>query len=412
MSQLASSFGWNNIKGDKTLWGIVILISLLSVFPVYSASSNLEYIAGEGTTMGHVIKHLGITAFGLGLMWTVQIIRYEYLAKLCLFLLWCFIGLLFYTSFFGTQTIDGASASRWIKIPIIGMTFQPSSFTYVLLIIYLCRYMTRNLGKEIPAWKHILYVFGPILLVFFLVAKDNGSTALMIVGASIIVLILGGFGWKYILGFITTASVLASLFLMIALNTNWIKNNRVDTWKSRIETFMGNKQSDANTTIIDSKENYQIAQATAALVHGGFTGKGPGKSAMKQMLPQSVSDFIFAIVVEEYGFLGAFSLFFLYIIILFRIIMIANKVPGFFGPLLVISMGVILFIQILVNVAVTLSIIPVTGQPLPLISYGGSAMLSTYFLLGVIINVSKGAQILNEEGLSPKQTLEEINDIA
>lgn len=292
------------------------------------------------------------------------------------------------------------------------MTFQPSSFTYVLLIIYLCRYMTRNLGKEIPAWKHILYVFGPILLVFFLVAKDNGSTALMIVGASIIVLILGGFGWKYILGFIATASVLASLFLMIALNTNWIKNNRVDTWKSRIETFMGNKQSDANTTIIDSKENYQIAQATAALVHGGFTGKGPGKSAMKQMLPQSVSDFIFAIVVEEYGFLGAFSLFFLYIIILFRIIMIANKVPGFFGPLLVISMGVILFIQILVNVAVTLSIIPVTGQPLPLISYGGSAMLSTYFLLGVIINVSKGAQILNEEGLSPKQTLEEINDIA
>ena len=159
-------------------------------------------------------------------------------------------------------------------------------------------------------------------------------------------------------------------------------------------------------------KTYQVDQAKAAIVHGGLTGMGPGKSALKQMLPQSASDFIFAIIVEEYGLLGAIFLIFLYFIMLLRIVMIANKIDRFFGTLLVFSIGIMIFVQIAVNIAVAVNLIPVTGQPLPLISYGGSSMLVTYIQLGLVLSVSDQIQVMDEEGLRKKQDIEEINDIA
>ena len=200
--------------------------------------------------------------------------------------------------------------------------------------------------------------------------------------------------------------------MFVALNTDLIKNNRVHTWMSRIETF-------SNTSKIDNIEdeslkakNYQVNQAKAAIVHGGFLGVGPGKSALKQSLPQSVSDFIFAIIVEEYGLIGAFVLIALYFIMMMRIVIIASKMPAFFGSLLVLSMGIMIFVQLAINIAVAVNIIPVTGQPLPLISYGGTSMLVTYLQLGIILNVSSRIQILDEEGMGKKQSIHEINDIA
>lgn len=399
------------LKGDKVLWMVILVISVFSIFPVYSASSNLEFIVNNGSTTSHVIKHMFFVLLGLGIMRTVEMVKYEHIGKLSAILLGIMVILLVLTMFTG-QTIDGASASRWLKIPGTPISFQPSSFAYLTLIIYLCRYLTKKIKRERIPIENIFYIFGPILLVFILVAKDNGSTALMIMMVSIAVLIIGQLNWKYVAGFITTAVVASGLFLVVALNTNLIGGNRVHTWMSRIETFTNSKKT---TEVEDENlkaKNYQVMQAKAAIVHGGITGMGPGKSALKQMLPQSASDFIFAIIVEEYGFFGALFLISLYLIMIIRIVMIASKMPAFFGSLLVLSLGIMIFVQLAVNIAVAVNLIPVTGQPLPLISYGGTSMLVTYIQLGIILNVSSRIQVLDEEGMGRKQNIEEINDIA
>ena len=398
-------------KGDKVLWAVIILISLFSIFPVYSASTNLQYIVNTGTTTSHLVKHALFVISGLVIMKFVGAVKYEYIGKLSSILLVITIFLLLVTMFTG-QKIDGASASRWLKIPGTPISFQPSTFAYLMLIIYICRYLTKKIDRERLPAENILYLFVPVLLVFLLVGKDNGSTAVMILIVSVVVMFIGQFPSKYIFGVLGVSAVLIALFMFVALKTDLIKNNRVHTWMSRIETF-------SNTSKIDNIEdenlkakNYQVNQAKAAIVHGGFLGVGPGKSALKQSLPQSVSDFIFAIIVEEYGLIGAFVLIALYFIMMMRIVIIASKMPAFFGSLLVLSMGIMIFVQLAINIAVAVNIIPVTGQPLPLISYGGTSMLVTYLQLGIILNVSSRIQILDEEGMGKKQSIHEINDIA
>ena len=399
------------LKGDKVLWSVILLISFFSVFPVYSASSNLEYIVNSGTTTSHLIKHTFFVVLGLAIMRFVGVVKYEHIGKLSSILLAIMILLLGLTMFAG-QTIDGASASRWLKIPGTPISFQPSSFAYLLLIIYLCRYLTKKIKRERHIWENILFIFGPVLLVFGLVAKDNGSTALMILIVSLAVMLIGQLSKKYIFGFVGIASVAIGVFMFVALKTDLIENNRVHTWMSRVEVFMNSKKENQIENEIDKAKNYQVMQAKAAIVHGGIAGMGPGKSALKQMLPQSASDFIFAIIVEEYGFLGALVLISLYLIMIIRIVMIASKMPAFFGSLLVLSLGIMIFVQLSVNIAVAVNLIPVTGQPLPLISYGGTSMLITYIQLGIILNVSSRIQVYDEEGMGKKQDLEEINDIA
>ncbi len=397
------------LKGDKVLWSVILLISFFSVFPVYSASSNLEYIVNSGTTTSHLIKHTIFVVVGLAVMRGVGLFKYEYLGKLSSILLATTVILLGLTMVTG-QTIDGASASRWLKIPGTPISFQPSSFAYLMLVIYLCRYLTKTIKRERLPIENIFYIFGPVLLVFGLVAKDNGSTALMILMVSLIVMVIGQLNKKYIVGFMALSSVVIGVFIFVALKTDLIENNRVHTWMSRVETFT-KKESQVEDEV-DKAKNYQVMQAKAAIVHGGITGMGPGKSALKQMLPQSASDFIFAIIVEEYGFIGATVLIALYLIMIIRIVMIASKMPAFFGSLLVLSLGTMIFVQLSVNIAVAINLIPVTGQPLPLISYGGTSMLVTYIQLGLILNVSSRIQVYDEEGMGKKQSIEEINDIA
>lgn len=399
------------LKGDKVLWTVILLISFFSVFPVYSASSNLEYIVNNGTTTSHLIKHMFFVVLGLAIMRGVGVFKYEHIGKLSAILLGFMVILLGITMFTG-QKIDGASASRWLKIPGTPISFQPSSFAYLMLIIYLCRYLTKKIKRERLPIENIFYIFGPVLLVFGLVAKDNGSTALMILMVSLAVMLIGQLSKKYIFGFVGISGIAIGIFFFLALKTDMIENNRVHTWMSRIETFTNSKKTtDVEDESLKAK-NYQVMQAKAAIVHGGITGMGPGKSALKQMLPQSASDFIFAIIVEEYGFFGALFLIALYLIMIIRIVMIASKMPAFFGSLLVLSLGIMIFVQLAVNIAVAINLIPVTGQPLPLISYGGTSMLVTYIQLGLILNVSSRIQVYDEEGMGKKQSIEEINDIA
>ena len=334
-------------------------------------------------------------------------IKYEWIGKLCGIALVVMIPILAYTAFAG-KDIAGASAARWISIG--GIKFQPSTFAYLMLIVYLCRYLARELPKreQISPLNHIM-IFAPIFIIFALVGKDNGSTALMMLIMSIVVLIVGQYPLKYIAILGVVSTVVIGVFLLIAFNTDWFKNTRVHTWQSRIETFIGaNNAEDENL----KSKNYQVNQAKAAIFHGGMVGVGPGKSALKQSLPQSASDFIFAIVVEEYGMLGAFFLMVGYFIILMRMVIIATKIPTFYGSLLVLSIGMMIFLQLAVNIAVAVNLIPVTGQTLPLISYGGSAMLVTYLQLGIVLNVSSRIQVSREEGLGEKQIAKEMDDIA
>jgi cell division protein FtsW len=399
------------LKGDKVLWSVILLISFFSVFPVYSASSNLEYIVNNGTTTSHLIKHMFFVVLGLAIMRGVGVFKYEHIGKLSSILLAFMVLLLCLTMFTG-QKIDGASASRWLKIPGTPISFQPSSFAYLLLVIYLCRYLTKTIKRERLPIENIFYIFGPVMIVFGLVAKDNGSTALMILMVSLAVMIIGQLKRKYILGFVGISGLAIGIFMFLALKTDLIGSNRVHTWMSRVEVFFDSKKENQIESEADKAKNYQVMQAKAAIVHGGIVGMGPGKSALKQMLPQSASDFIFAIIVEEYGFIGALFLITLYLIMIIRIVMIASKMPAFFGSLLVLSLGVMIFVQLSVNIAVAVNLIPVTGQPLPLISYGGTSMLVTYIQLGIILNVSSRIQVYDEEGMGRKQNIEEINDIA
>lgn len=399
------------LKGDKVLWSVILLISFFSVFPVYSASSNLEYIVNNGTTTSHLLKHLFFVVLGLAIMRGVGVVKYEYIGKLSSILLGVMVLLLVLTMFTG-QKIDGASASRWLKIPGTPISFQPSSFAYLLLVVYLCRYLTKSIKRERLPIENILYIFGPVLIVFGLVAKDNGSTALMILIVSLAIMLVGQLNKKYIFGFVGLSGVAIGIFMFLALKTDLIGSNRVHTWMSRVETFTNSKKTTEVEDETLKAKNYQVMQAKAAIVHGGITGMGPGKSALKQMLPQSASDFIFAIIVEEYGFFGALFLIALYLIMIIRIVMIASKMPAFFGSLLVLSLGIMIFVQLSVNIAVAVNLIPVTGQPLPLISYGGTSMLVTYIQLGIILSVSSRIQVYDEEGIGKKQDLEEINDIA
>ncbi len=283
------------LKGDKVLWTVILLISFFSVFPVYSASSNLEYIVNNGTTTSHLIKHMFFVVLGLAIMRGVGVFKYEHIGKLSAILLGFMVILLGITMFTG-QKIDGASASRWLKIPGTPISFQPSSFAYLMLIIYLCRYLTKKIKRERLPIENIFYIFGPVLLVFGLVAKDNGSTALMILMVSLAVMLIGQLSKKYIFGFVGISGIAIGIFFFLALKTDMIENNRVHTWMSRIETFTNSKKTtDVEDESLKAK-NYQVMQAKAAIVHGGITGMGPGKSALKQMLPQSASDFIFAML--------------------------------------------------------------------------------------------------------------------
>ena len=229
------------LKGDKVLWSVILLISFFSVFPVYSASSNLEFIVNNGTTTSHLLKHIFFVVLGLVIMRSVGIVKYEHIGKLSSILLGILVILLGITSFTGQQ-IDGASASRWLKIPGTPISFQPSSFAYLFLIIYLCRYLTKTIKRERLPLENIMYIFGPVLLVFVLVAKDNGSTALMILVVSLAVMLIGQLRKSYIFGFIGISGLAIGIFMFVALKTDLIQNNRVHTWMSRIEVFMNSKK--------------------------------------------------------------------------------------------------------------------------------------------------------------------------
>jgi cell division protein FtsW len=366
-----------HIKGDRTIWSIVAVLAIFSFMPVYSASTNLVYVVGSGSTFGYLIKHMILLIMGFVIIYGVHKIPYRYFSGGSVLMLPVVILLLIYTLSQGT-TIGGANASRWIRIPFVGVGFQTSTLAGLVLMIYVARYLARNKEKKIEFKESLWQLWLPVGCVLMLILPANFSTTAIIFTMVIMLSIIGGYPLKYIGYILGVGAVVLTLFVLTAKAFPDAMPNRVATWQSRIENFSSD----------NVEEGYQVTKAKIAIATGGLTGNGPGKSVQKNFLPQSSSDFIYAIIVEEYGLVGALSVIFVYFLLLFRIIMAAKKANTIFASLLVIGVGLPIIFQAMINMAVASNLFPVTGQTLPLISSGGTSIWMTCFALGMILSVS------------------------
>ena len=389
-----------NIQGDKTLWAVLILLAGFSFLPVYSAASNLAYVSGSGNTFNYLFKHFIHLSLGFTFMYLMQKIPYHYFRGISILMIPVVIVLLLYTIFQPSVTDSLTNTNRWIKIPFVGFTFQPSTLAGVILMIYVSRYLAKIKDIDVRFSQTILPLWIPTLFILLLILPANFSTTAIIFSMVILLCFIGGYPVKHLLGIVLSGILVLSVFILTIKAYPGIFPNRVDTWKSRIENFV-NKE---NTT-----ENYQIEKAKIAIATGGVRGLGPGKSVQKNFLPQSSSDFIFAIIIEEYGLIGGLFLLAVYALFLLRIIIISNKAESVFGSLLVIALGVPIVFQALVNIGVSVELFPITGQPLPLISSGGTSIWMTCIAIGIIQSVRNGTgvQINNIEEDSPLDILKE-----
>lgn len=370
----------SRLHGDKVIWAFVSLLAVFSFMPVFSASSNLAYMRhGSGNAFTYLLKHAIHIFIGFIIIYQVHKIPYHYfrgISRIALPIVWI---LLVYTLVKGT-VIDGANASRWISIPFIGISFQTSTLAAIVLYVYVARYLSK--AREIaPTFQQsFIELWIPVFITLMLIFPANFSTAALIFAMVVMLVFVGKYPIKYI-GLILGAGILGALFFILVVKAfPDAFPNRVDTWISRIENFTSDKPGE---------DDYQIEKAKIAIATGGVYGLGPGKSIQKNFLPQSSSDFIFAIIVEEYGIFGALVILGLYLLLLFRFIIAAHKSNSLFGKLVVVGLGFPIIFQALINMAVAVELLPVTGQTLPLISSGGSSVWMTCIAIGIILSVTK-----------------------
>ena len=392
----------HNLKGDKVIWSFVALLALFSFIPVYSASSNLAYLHhGTGNTFVYLLKHLIHLIMGFVIMYQVQKVPYHYFRSLSRLLLPFAWLLLVYTLFKGTM-IEGANASRWIQVPFLGITFQPSAFASMSLLIFVARYLSKTAVEDMTFQKSLLELWAPVFFTLMLILPANFSTAALIFSMVLMVTFIGKYPIKNI-GIIIGFGVLSFAFFILVVKA--FPNafpNRVDTWMSRIDNFTSDKPGE---------DDYQIEKAKTAIATGGLYGLGPGKSIQKNFLPQSSSDFIFAIIIEEFGLIGGFAIMFLYIMLFIRFIIASYKAPTLFGKLLVAGLGFPIIFQAFINMGVAVELLPTTGQTLPLISSGGTSIWMTCAALGIIINVTKKEEEITEENIEKQQREEALQKL-
>lgn len=382
------------------IWAIVALLAILSFLPVYSAASNLAYKGGGSSTFTFFVKHFVHLVLGFSIMYGVHKIPYRYFKGLSLIMIPIVVVLLLITMMQGT-TIEGANASRWIQIPFVGMSFQTSTLASVVLMVYVARYMSKIKDDDITFKSSIWPLWLPVFLVLILILPANFSTAAIIFLMVLMLVFLGGYPIRYLAVVIGSGVLVLTLFVLTAKAFPGVMPNRVDTWISRIENFANPEDTDAD---------YQIEKAKIAIATGGIQGVGPGKSLQKNFLPQSSSDFIFAIIIEEYGLIGGFIIMVLYLWLLFRIVIVAQKADTIFGKLLVLGVGLPIVFQALINMAVTVELFPVTGQTLPLISSGGTSIWMTCLALGIILSVSAKREEIKEQETNEENPLEILSE--
>ncbi len=377
---------FKHLSGDRVLWALIAIVAIFSFMPVYSASTNLVYVVGNGSTMGHLIKHAVLLVLGFIIMFGVHKIPYRYFSGGAV-LLYPFVLLLLVYTLAQGSTIGGANASRWIRVPIVGVGFQTSTLACLVLMVYVARYLAKNREVTISFKSSLYQLWLPVGLILVFILPANFSTTAILFFMVLVLTFLGGYPGKYLLRIIGMGIAFLSFFVLIAKAFPDAMPNRVHTWESRIKSFSGG----------NAEEGYQVEKAKIAIATGGISGRGPGKSVQKNFLPQSTSDFIFAIILEEYGLIGGVGVLAFYFMLLMRILVTAKKAGTVFGTLLVISIGIPIIFQALINMAVATNLLPVTGQTLPLISSGGTSIWMTCFGLGIILSVSSANEVTEEQ---------------
>jgi len=364
------------IRGDKVIWGVVIILSLFSVLAVYSSTTTLAYRFEHGNTEHYLLRHLGLLLFGFVLMYAAHKIKYVYYAKLSMWLILLAAPLLLYTLIFGEVRNE---AARWTTLPGTNIVFQPSDLAKLALIMFVASMLAKKQDNIKDLKSAFIPILLPVIVICGLILPANLSTAAILFVTCIVLMFIGGVKFRYLLtlaGIGIAALALFITFLMFSPKSS----GRLGTWQNRIENFGGKGDND---------ENFQVEQAKIAIANGGIMGKLPGNSMQKNFLPNPFNDFIFAIIIEEYGALGAITIILMYLILLYRGIRIAIKAPGNFGALLAIGVTISLIFQAFANMAVAVHLVPVTGQPLPLVSMGGTSILFTSIAIGIILSVSK-----------------------
>ncbi|WP_185860937.1 FtsW/RodA/SpoVE family cell cycle protein [Blattabacterium cuenoti] len=369
------------IKGDRYLWAFISLLAIFSFLPVYSASTNLvTTYGGTNTVFSYLLKHAIFLLVGFCILFFTQFIDYKYFYRMSILSMPIIFILLIFTMN-QRKELDGVNASRWLHIPIINISFQTSSIAGLVLFIYCSRYLAKKAKKKKEKINFINSFFPLLFPIFFIIGlifPANGSTASIVFISVLILLFIGGYPFTSVIGVLLMGILFAGIYIYSVIKWG-TPIHRVYTWKSRIEKFFDH----------ESEENYQMKQSKTAIVLGNKFGRGPGKSVLKAFLPQSSSDFIYAIIIEEYGSIGGVILLFIYILILIRIMIIATKVQNYFCSLLVISVGYPIINQALINMGIAVGLFPVTGQTLPLISAGGTSMWVTFFSFGIILSISR-----------------------
>lgn len=399
----------NKTRGDKVIWALVILLALTSLLVVYSATGSLAYKMYKGNTEVYLFKQFAFIMGGLAIIFFAHKVNYTIYSKVAKLLFLLSIPLLAYTLFFGAEINKG---SRWIKLPVINMTFQTSDLAKLALFMYISRLLSKK-QEVIKDFKTgFLPVIFPVGIICILIAPANLSTALLVGATSLMLLFIGRVSFKHLLlvigialipvGMLVTAAVIKHKSEEGAPTSVRTEKNRltgrVSTWISRVENFIYPNKEDV------SESNYQINQAKIAIAKGGWVGKGPGNSEQRNFLPHPYSDFIYAIIIEEYGLIGGAFILFIYMVFLFRSIRLFRKCPYAFGAFLALALSFTLVIQALANMAVNVNLFPVTGVTLPLVSMGGTSFLFTCLSIGIILSVARNVEQL--EGKAPPEGAE------
>jgi len=386
-------------RGDRYIWGILLLLSLISILVVYSATGSLAYKMNKGNTGVYLFKQISFTIIGLLIVFFLHRINYTFFSKVASFLFIVSIPLLLYTLFFGTKINEG---SRWIKLPVINLTLQTSDLAKLALFMYISRLLSRK-QEVIKDFKNgFLPVVAPVLIICALIMPANLSNALLTGATSLLLMFIGRVSFKHILLTILIALIPVAIIVSVAVITHQEKTDntsrelvmaekmkslgRFGTWVKRVQDFI---------YAGDQEVPYQVQQANIAIANGNIlVGLGPGNSRQRNFLPQAYNDFIFSIIIEEYGLAGAAFVVFIYLLFLFRCIRIFRKCPYAFGAFLALGLSFTLVIQALANMAVNVHLLPVTGVTLPLISMGGSSFLFTCAAIGIILSVARNVEQL------------------
>jgi cell division protein FtsW len=397
-------------KGDKVIWALVVLLTLVSLLAVYSATGSLAYKHYKGNTEVYLFKQVAFILGGLLVIYFSHLVNYTFYSKMARIVFLLCIPLLLYTLFFGVKMNEG---SRWIKLPIINMTMQTSDLAKLALFMYLARLLSKKQEIIKDFKKGYLMVFWPVAVTCLLIAPANLSTALLLGASCLLLLFIGRANTKHLL--LTVGLAMIPIIMLIsaavikhqteeseeagavAQKTSSALTVRVTTWINRVESFIYGSED------VDS-DAYQVNQAKIAVSKGGIFGVGPGNSTTRDFLPQAYNDFIYAIIIEEYGLIGGTFIVFVYLVFLYRCIRIFKRCPFAFGAFLALGLSFTLVIQAIANMAVTVNLFPVTGVTLPLVSMGGSSFIFTCLAIGIILSVARNVEQLEGKNSGEAET--------